>query len=290
MRVIVTGGTGFVGRHLVSALQGENEVVCLVRHPDAAPPLGRVTTVEWDFTRAMSRRRLPASADALVHLAQAYVPFPSDAETLFAVNAASTQWLAEYARRARVPRFVLASSGSVYRPRRTPLTEDAPLLPPTYHPATKQISELVLRYYNPYFTTAVLRLFAPYGPGQVNRLIPRLLAAVGSGAPIELSHGGEPRINPIYVDDLVRIFTEALTGTRSFTVNVAGPQVLSIRDLAQLIGSLVGRRPHFVERDSQTRGNLVADTHLMHELFTARPEVGLKDGLARMLDDSGERR
>ena len=69
----------------------------------------------------------------------------------------------------------------------------------------------------------ILRLFGPYGPGQVNRLVPRLIASVQSGIPVLLSRGGEPRINPIHVTDLVRVIVQAVEGSGSYTVNVAGP-------------------------------------------------------------------
>lgn len=290
MRVVVTGATGFVGRHLVPALADEHELICVVRDAGSARSLGAVALVEADLGRSSFRRRLPGRADSVIHLAQAYVPFPDRAAEIFTVNAASTQALAEYARGADVGRFILASSGSVYRPGRRPLRENAPTMPSVYHPATKLMSEMVLRYYQPYFSIAVLRLFAPYGPGQVNRLIPRMIASVESGRPVALSRGGEPRINPIYVDDLVHVIRQSLDNAGSYTVNVAGPRAVSMRQLAVTIGRLVGRKPTFVHRDGEIAGDLVADTNLMHELFAADSLVAPDEGLARVIaSDLGHR-
>jgi UDP-glucuronate 4-epimerase len=283
VRVIVTGATGFVGRHLVPALAQDHETICIVRDARGATSLGTAALVEADLSRSALRRRLPAQADRIIHLAQAYVPFPKHATEIFAVNAASTQRLAEYARQAQVSRFIFASSGSVYRPSRRPLRENAPTVPAFYHPATKLMSEMVLRYYQPYFSIAVLRLFAPYGPGQVNRLIPRMIAAVRSGAVVALSRGGEPRINPIYVDDLVQVIRQSLGNAGSYTVNVAGSRVVGMRQLAGLVGRQVGRRPKFIRSDSDVAGDLIADTHLMHELFTLKSPVTLDEGLARVM-------
>jgi UDP-glucose 4-epimerase len=283
VRVVVTGATGFVGRHLVPAMAKDHELICLVRDAEAARSLRRVDVVEADLSRSAFRKRLPTQADVIIHLAQAYVPFPNRATEIFAINAASTQGLAEYGRRAEVRRFILASSGSVYRPSRRPLRETAPTVPAFYHPATKLMSEMVLRYYQPYFSIAVLRLFAPYGPGQVNRLIPRMIAAVQSGGLVALSRGGEPRINPIFIDDLVQVMRQSLDNPRSYTVNVAGQRVVGMRQLAALIGRQVGRRPNFIQADSEVAGDLVADTHLMHELFKVDSPVALDEGLARML-------
>ena len=222
---------------------------------------------------------LPGDVDVVVHLAQAYLPFPDRATDLFLVNAVSTHWLAEYARRTGVARFVFASSGSVYRPAREPLGEDAATVPPAYHPTTKLISEMILGQYRQYFSLAVLRLFAPYGPDQVDRLIPRMVESVRSGLPIALSRGGEPRINPIHVSDLVGIIGQAIEDTRSYTVNVAGPQAASIRELAEMVGALVNREPVFSARDGDVAGDFVADTDLMGRIFRVDDLVPIERGL-----------
>lgn len=283
MRVLLTGGTGFVGRRLVPEIVRQHDVTCLVRTPLAAANLGAVETIVTDLAATTFTERLPADIDVVVHLAQAYLPFPERASDLFGVNAVSTQLLADYARRTRVSRFVLASSGSVYRPAKEPLDENAPTIPPGYHPTTKLIAEMILGQYRPYFGTAVLRLFAPYGPGQVDRLIPRMFEAIRAGAPITLSRGGEPRINPIHVDDLVRIVAQAIDDTRSYTVNVAGPEAVSIRELAETIGGLIGRRPTFASQDAAIAGDFVADTSLMHELFHVGELVPVRRGLQSLL-------
>lgn len=283
MNVLVTGATGFVGRHLVPEIARTHDVTSIVRRSSPEARHGAARVIEADLSDPSFSERLPHDIDVVVHLAQAYLPFPDRAGELFLVNAGSTHWLAEYARRTGVSRFVLASSGSVYRPSGEPLREDSATVPFTYHPATKLMSEMILAHYRPYFSSAILRLFAPYGRDQVERLIPRMFEAIHAGTPITLSRGGEPRINPIHVDDLVRIVTQAIEDTRSYTVNVAGPQPASIRDLADAIGTLVGRAPIFADRDGDVPGDFVADTSLMHRLFTVGDLVSLERGLETVI-------
>lgn len=283
MKIVVTGPSGFVGRHLVPEIAANHDVFCVMRRPDQADVHHQAQVIEADLADPGFSRLLPSQVDAIVHLAQAYLPFPDRANDLFLVNAASTHWLAEYARRAGATRFVLASSGSVYRPATGTLREDAPTVPPTYHPSTKLMSEMLLRHYAPYFDVAVLRLFAPYGPGQVDRLIPRMIESVRAGNRITLSRGGEPRINPIYITDLVRVLVQAIQGRETYTANVAGPEPASIRDLAELIGRQLHRTPVFEERDGETRGDFVADTTLMHRLFDVDNLVPLEPGLRSMI-------
>jgi nucleoside-diphosphate-sugar epimerase len=283
MKVLVTGASGFVGRHLVPELAQAHDVVCVLRDPASAHGLDRSRVIEADLTDPHIARKLPEHTDVVVHLAQAYLDFPDHASDLFLVNAASTHWLAEYARTSGASRFVFASSGSVYRPSSELLREDAATAPTSYHPATKLISEQLLQHYDPFFTVAILRLFAPYGPGQVDRLLPRMIQSVRSGSPVVLSRGGEPRINPIYITDLVRIVCLAVEGGTSYTINVAGPESASIRELAEIIGRLVGRSPVFEERDNDSPGSFVADTTLMRRLLNVDSLVPLDEGLRAMV-------
>jgi UDP-glucose 4-epimerase len=283
VKVLVTGGSGFVGRHLVPQLARAHDVVCVLRAGSERSGLASSQVIEADLTDPAIARKLPGRIDVVVHLAQAYLPFPERATDLFLVNAASTHWLAEWARRAGASRFVFASSGSVYRASDRPLDEAAPTVPSSYHPATKLISEQLLHHYAPFFSVAVLRLFAPYGPGQVDRLLPRMIESVRSGEPILLSRGGEPRINPIYVEDLTRVIQRVVEGVEPYTINVAGPETASIRELAEIVGRHLGRAPVFVDRDSPDAGSFEADTTLMHRLLEIDGMVTLDEGIRAMV-------
>ena len=224
--ILVTGAAGFIGSHLVPWLAQRNpqwQVYALVR-PGSLPPTPGpgVYYVPWDLaaTRplaphaawdepaATDEQRLPGHVDAVLHLAQANVPFPDQAAELLAVNVASTQRLLDYARTAGAAVFLLASSGSVYgnggnagvaphlasavRPWRE---DDAPQ-PDDFYGATKLAAEWLVRSYRAYFHTVILRLFAPYGPGQTGRLIPGLIGRVRDGRPVTLSRGARPHFNP----------------------------------------------------------------------------------------------
>lgn len=278
---MVTGASGFVGRHLVPALAEQHEVVCLARN--RFPEHDSATAVILaDLSRSDFVDELP-KVDVVVHLAQAYLPFPEHADQIFQVNTGSTQVLAEWGRRTGIQRFVFASSGSVYPAGPAPLREQDAAEPFTFPPATKLAGELLLRHYARFFSVAVLRLFAPYGPRQVNRLIPRMIDSVITDRPIGLSRGGEPRINPIYVDDLVGVIAQSIGHGDSYTVNVAGPEAADIRELAERIGRQLGRSPSFERRDADPEGNFVADTTLMHRTFAVPQMTTLDDGLRSMI-------
>ena len=146
VKVLVTGAGGFVGRNLIPRLATEHDVTALVRRTPAEP-LGTVRVVIKDLTSDDLAAALPNDVEVIVHLAQAYASFPAHAAEIFAVNALSTQRLADWARSIGIRRFVLASSGSVYEPSTRPIREDDPVNPLSFHPATKLMAEQILSFY-----------------------------------------------------------------------------------------------------------------------------------------------
>ncbi|MBI2170533.1 MAG: NAD(P)-dependent oxidoreductase [Chloroflexi bacterium] len=267
MRIVVTGATGFIGSYLVPYLAKRHDVFCLARDPSRLPQHPNVTPVRGDLCTPEALAGLPQEADAVVHLAQANAPFPEGANELFEVNALSTQHLANYARKVGVAHFVYASSGSVYAPTAESLTEESLVRPQGLYPLTKQVSEAILACYQPYFSTCILRLFAPYGPRQTGRMIPGVIGRVRAGQVVTLTNGGQPRINPVYINDVLRLVPQALALNGHYLLNVAGPEVVSIEDIATIAGRAMNAEAKFEQRTDVTRVNLIADTTRMRTTF-----------------------
>jgi nucleoside-diphosphate-sugar epimerase len=281
VKVLVTGATGFVAGHLIPRLVAEgHEVVALGHEPERIPEGAEPLVV--DLARPVAAAAL-RPADAIVHLAQANVPFPDGAQQLFAVNASSTLDLLEHARATGAERFVFTSSASVYGFGDRRFAEDDELAATDFYSLTKRTAERLVDSYRDYVGTTVLRLVAPYGPGQRARLIPALVQRVREGRPVTLNDGGRPRMNPIFVADVVELIVLALRSEGHQLVNVAGDEPASIRDLACLIGRAVGRDPVFEAGNGAAR-DLVVDNARMHELFELRSLVTLEDGLARTVE------
>jgi nucleoside-diphosphate-sugar epimerase len=279
VRVLVTGATGFVARHLIPALARGHHVVALGHDPQRIPTGDRVEPLHVDLRERDFAQRLPP-VDAIVQLAQANVPFPEGAADLFAVNTASTAALLEHGRRSGATKFVFASSASVYGLGDEAWSEDDMPAATDFYSATKLAAERLVTAYRGEFDTTIMRLVAPYGPGQKDRMIPRLVASVREGRPIQLNAGGRPRMNPIYVDDVVTVIERALESEGSRLLNVAGDDAMTIRELAETIGAAVGREPVFEERTTAI-GDVVTDNRRMRDVFGLSSLVRLEDGLAR---------
>ena len=165
MKLLVSGASGLLGRHLLGEIAEKHEVVALTRR-ETPPDTPGVDWVRQDLRDPLELGALPGRIDGVVHLAQSerYRDFPEGAEDIFGVNVHSTFRLLEYARAAGAGRFVLASTGGVYAPRATPIDEGAPLATPGPYFRSKRMAELLVDDYSEILSGAVLRFFFIYGP------------------------------------------------------------------------------------------------------------------------------
>lgn len=283
MRILVTGGTGFVGSALVPRLiEAGHDVFCACR-PGSVAPFGQ--TVGWNMTGPTATAGLPEAVDGIVHLAQSrsYRNFPTDSREMFEVNVAATMSLLEWAARTKVARFCLVSSGTVYEPFGGPLHEDAAVSPNSFLGASKLASENIAKPFSSIFGLSVLRLFFPFGPNQKDRLIPDLIRRVRTGEAVHVTSDGEGMLlTPTFVDDIVEVILTGLEESWTGTKNVASPEVLSIRQIADAIGRQLGKAPR-LEVFPRQPVSIVPSLDRLAERFDLRRFARFEDGLARTI-------
>jgi UDP-glucose 4-epimerase len=253
VRVLVTGATGFIGAALLRTLKRQgHEVIAVVRR--GGETIRGVETVVWDLGTDPRPQAGPRNLHAVVHGAQSrrHREFPATAGEMFRVNVTGTWSLLDYAAQTGVAKFCLLSSGTVYEPYQGPLTEEAPLAPKSFLGATKLAAETLARPYAGLLSLCILRLFAPYGPGQQNRLVPDIIERVRTNKPVQLASDGQgPWLTPTFVDDIAEVIAAAVTEDWNETVNVASPGVVSLRQLAEAIGKLTGSLPMYDQTDRE---------------------------------------
>jgi nucleoside-diphosphate-sugar epimerase len=281
VRLLITGATGFVGSRLIEHLQDRHELHAIARRPPPASLADRAAWIEQDL-RAFDPTALPDRVDGVVHLAQSehYRDFPDGAADVFAVNVASTFSVLEYARSAGARAFVLASTGGVYGYRDHPIRElDDEPRPTNFYFRSKRAAELLAEAYAGLFAVIVFRFFFVYGAGQRRMLIPTLIDKVTRGEQIAVDGDPGLSMNPIHVDDAVRVFEPALELGHSDTLNIAGAERVTITELVRLIGKIAGRPPAIAHNAAQPDGDLVADVERLREILGVAPELSLRDGL-----------
>lgn len=281
-RILVTGATGLLGSYLLPHLIKSHDVIALGRKR-----LDAVTSVdETDLGTEWRSTRLPEDVHTVVHLAQSlrYRDFPLGAEDMVMVNAMSAFRLLDYARRVGARRFILASSGSVYAPSTIPLDEAAPVAPPSdqsFYVATRLAAESFASSFRQFMDVHIVRIFFMYGPGQrSDAFLPRLVGAVRDGQSVRLSGTDGIRLNPIHARDAASVLLSLIHSGGPEIVNLAGPDVVTLRQLATRIGGLLGVAPRF---EHTTPGvDCVADIALLKSEFDA-PLTPIHRGVAEVV-------
>jgi nucleoside-diphosphate-sugar epimerase len=287
VKVLVTGAAGFLADTLVPLLCERHDVVGLVRAGDDSPLDPRAARLPVDLAAGIDAAALPSTVDVVVHLAQSehFRQFPERAGDIFAVNVAATAALLDYARSAGAQQFVLASTGGVCTPGTDPLPDDAPAGPSDFYQRSKYAAEVLTAGYEACFSTAILRPFFIYGPGQSGMLVPNLATRVRRGD--EIVVGGDPgmTINPIHVSDAAAAFAAAVTCGESGCWNVAGAERVTISGLVRVLAEFDGTDA-VIRNDAGAApsGDLIADTAGMRGLLGVTPSVPLRDGLREVLD------
>ncbi|MGI9080419.1 MAG: NAD-dependent epimerase/dehydratase family protein, partial [Acidimicrobiales bacterium] len=225
--------------------------------------------VVHDLSRPVLPDELPSRIDVVIHLAQAreFRDFPSRALDVFAVNVASTALLADWACAVGARQFMVASTGGVYQPSSAPHREDEAIsgsAAPSFYAASKLAAESLARAYSAYLTVTVFRPFFIYGRGQdATMLFPRLIDSIRSGRPIHLDGPDGMRFNPIHVSDACRAVSAALAIEDSCVVNLAGPEVLSLRRAVGLLSGAIGVEPALDREVGAAPTDLIGDISTM---------------------------
>lgn len=286
MNILITGANGLLGVHAVTQLVAGHQIHAAV-HSVPQEPVAGVTYHVIDLSQDWSLQSLPGEVDAVIHLAQSsrFREFPEQALDVFGVNVASTARLLEYARGAGAKHFILASSGGVYGAGDEAFKENAQIPHHGqlgYYLASKLCGEVLAQNYSSLMNVTVLRFFFMYGKGQKrSMLVPRLIDNVMAGQAITLQGNDGIRINPIHVSDAVAALEHCLKLEGSHTFNVAGAQVLSLRDIAGVIGEAVGRAPVFKVEEVEPR-HLIANIDALSESLIA-PRVPFAQGILELI-------
>jgi UDP-glucose 4-epimerase len=254
-RVVVTGGAGFIGSHLVESLlnRGTGEVTVVDnlsrgRLSNLAPFQSdpRLRLIEADIRDYLVVRRAIHGAGVVYHLAaQATVMGATrNIDYTFTTNVVGTYNVLKAAAEEGVSKFVFASSREVYgEPLMLPVDEGHPLMSINLYGATKVTGEALCRAFarECSLETTVLRIANVFGPRDIGRVIPHWIEQARAGNDLVV-FGGEQILDFIWVTDVVDAMLRAAAADVALPpINVASGTGTRILDLARRIGNLVGR-------------------------------------------------
>ena len=297
MRVLLSGGAGFIGSHLLERLLARGDDVAVI---DDFNPY---------YDPAIKRRNLPAAGgfrlherdirdsaaivaqekpDVVVHLAARAGVRPSLADPALyeSVNVGGTLALLEACRRNGVGRFLFASSSSVYGNGSVPFSEsDEPLAPISPYGISKLMGEHYVRIYAHLhgIRATCLRFFTVYGPRQrPDMAIHAFTAAIAAGREIPVFGDGTTERDYTYVTDILQGILAALDRPEPFAIyNLGESRTVPLRRLIELLEQHVGRKAilkPLPEQPGDVQRTCASIDRARAQLGYA-PGVALEDGL-----------
>ena len=287
MKILVTGASGFIGSHLVSALLRNPEYEVYTADRSLHSPLSsRHYPIQIDFSSEFVLPGQLPKPDAVVHLAQSrhYREFPDKAKDIYMVNVNSTFQLIDWCKRNGVAKFIFASTGSVYKNSTAILMESNETEASNFYAASKLAAENLLKPYSDSISIAILRLFSPYGPGQKNMLIPNIIDKILSGGEIQLNQNKGLLLSQIYIDDCIEIISRLIsTEIKKFEIlNLGGAKETSLREIIDLVASLSGKKANVKIQEGNVV-NIRCDSSRIYNLTKYQPLTSLQEGLKKCI-------
>jgi len=308
--ILVTGGAGFIGSHLVELLLAEDAWRVTVvddfndfydpalKRANVAPHLTRddYNLVEADIRDRAALERVFAAGDfdCIVHLAARAGVRPSLTEPfLYAeTNITGTLNLLELARAANVPQFVFGSSSSVYGINaKVPFSEDDPIRQ-TISPyaATKAAGEMLCHTYAHLhdMRCIALRFFTVYGARQRPDLaIHKFARLISTDQPIPVFGDGTTRRDYTYIEDIIAGVRAAVDYTASSyeAINLGESRTVELRELIALLEKELGRKA-VINRQPLQPGDVpqtFADISKARRLLGYNPQTGIEEGIRRFV-------
>jgi UDP-glucose 4-epimerase len=294
MRVLVTGGAGFVGANLVAhLLESGHDVRVLDNLSSGSKPAWwgkrtRPACVEGDVEDAGAARKAVKGVEAVVHLAAK----PGVADSVahpksdFRTNVLGTFTVIDAARRAGVSRFVFASSGAVLAGAKPPLREDMAPAPQSPDGASKLYGEGIAAAAGVFGIAGTsLRFANVYGPNSAHKgsVVTRFLKMALDGKPLTIYGTGRQTRDFLYVDDVCVAVEKAIVAGRAGVYHLGTGVETSVNQLVRKVIQAAGTKVP-VEREPARPGDAArsfVDLSAARRDFKWEPRVSLDDGLAR---------
>ena len=303
-RVLVTGGAGFIGSHLVDLVVDSGASVMVVddfrlgrrEHLERAMSTGRAVLLQADIRSANDLRPVADfEPDTVFHMAALhFIPYcNAHPQEALDVNVLGLESVIRAVRSAPLTSFVFPSSGAIYGFGDQPWPETAPARPDEIYGISKWMGEQIMARFHadrPEVRTVVARLFNTYGPRETNpHVLPAIMAAMHAEQPIELGNLW-PQRDLIFVTDTAKAIAATVSGRGFDVFNVGTGTGTTIADVLATIESIRGEALDIREDPERRRpgdGHLIADPGKLMTATGWKPGYDLKAGLRELLTFEG---
>jgi len=304
LRILITGGAGFVGKHLAKSLIKNNHSVTIFDNYSNSSEssiqslLDKINFVKGDITNYEDISSSIKSSDIVIHLASKINVQESFANSNLTknVNINGTINLLEACKEKKITDIIVASSAAVYgdcKDSRIHLSENSNTNPTSPYGESKlEMEKNVIDYSEKHgFNAVILRFFNIYGIGQSSEyagVITKFLQKINEGKSLEIYGDGLQTRDFVSINDVIDFFNGVISkmeGKRGNIYNIASGQSISINDLASLMVSLSGKDLK-VTHSTLKEGDIKfsqADILLAKKELGYKPKIKLKDGLNKLI-------
>jgi UDP-glucuronate 4-epimerase len=309
MKILITGGAGFIGSHLSERLLSRGHAVdCLDNFNDYYDPKikrknllvssgygdfklleGDILDLQW--LESIFERN---TYEIVVHLAARAGVRPSIQQPFLynEVNVVGTTYLLDLCRRHNIRKFVFASSSSVYgKNKKVPFSEtdnvDNPISP---YAATKKAGELICYTYHHLYNICIncLRFFTVYGPRQrPDMAIHKFAKLIYAGKPIPVYGDGKSRRDFTYIDDVIQGIEGAMDYCSGYNIyNLGESRTIELLELISLIEKALGKKAHIDFQPDQPGDVPItyADIGRARRDLKYNPQTGIEEGIQRFAE------
>jgi len=305
MNILVTGGAGFIGSHLVEKLSQRGDAVTVVddfndfynptfKRNNVRGFAKQVEVLEMDIGADLRPTFDARRFDLIIHLAARAGVRPSleQPQLYTRTNIVGTQNLLELAREFSVKKFVFASSSSVYGVnQKVPFSEDDPIFKPiSPYAATKLAGEALCHVYHHLYgiDMVCLRFFTVYGPRQRPDLaIRKFTQAILAGEPVTVFGDGSTRRDYTYIDDILQGILACLERSLGYEIiNLGESRTVELRELVQLLEKTIGKKAKIRSLPTQPGDVPItyADISKAKRLLGYQPKIGIEAGVQKFVD------
>ncbi|WAG44150.1 NAD(P)-dependent oxidoreductase [Clostridium estertheticum] len=272
-KILITGGTGFIGKNIIRSINNENYIINIGRNKNLM-----CDNIFWNLQDNLDDLFID-NIDVIIHCASIVGNDNINKSDYIDINVKSTLELLEFGVRNKIKKFILISTGGVYGFRKNILDENDICNAKEIYSLSKYFSEELCELYKGKLSIVILRLFFPYGDGQKGRLIGNLFNDILEKNTIMLNKNGMPIINPIHIFDVVNIVENIIENDLEGIFNICGNEFISIEEICRKIAFIINvHEPKFIYCDNDI-DNLMGSGKKICRSLNYNMQMNLNEGL-----------
>ena len=302
MKILVTGGCGFIGSHFVDLTASKNDDILIIdnllvgkiENIDYANKIGKIKFFKKDILDLNSLKSNFSDVDAIVHFAArtGVIESLEKPEEFANVNISGTISLLNLCREFDIPKFVLASTGAVYGNQDPPFVETMIPDPISPYAASKVAAENFAKSYgNTYgINSTILRFTNVYGPrksfGPYANVIPKFVRSILRDSPITIFGDGTQERDFIYVKDVANACYNAIQNGKNDVYNIGTGTNTSLNELINILEEIFSQeiQKQYVEFRVGESKIAYSSIDKAKTLLSYSPQFPLKDGLIEYVE------